>query len=79
MSTEKDSIHQGAAAASGAPSHRELPDEKTIAEAGEVMIKDKDGQDIPLKSLWSGKGEGEKQLIIFVRHFFCGVSRTFIT
>lgn len=72
MSSNNNSVHHGDAAATGA--HRELPDEKTLAEAGEIMIKDKDGGQLALKSLWSGKAQGEKQLIVFIRHFFCGVS-----
>lgn len=54
--------------------HRELPGETDLAKAGEVMIKDGDGNQIPLKSLWTNKPENERQLIIFIRHFFCGVS-----
>lgn len=73
MSAEKNSVQGDAAAAAATDTHRELPDEKTLAEAGEVMIKDKDGGELALKSLWSGKAQGEKQLIIFIRHFFCGV------
>lgn len=65
MTSEQSSPHRGP--------HRELPDEKSLAEAGEVMIKDKDGGQIPLKSLWTDKAQNERQLIVFVRHFFCGV------
>lgn len=55
-------------------SHCELPDDKTLAEAGDVMIMDKESKSLPLKSLWSGRPEDERQLIIFVRNFFCGLS-----
>lgn len=54
--------------------HRQLPDSKTLEEAGELMIKDKDGNQIPFHSLYTNKPAGQRQLIIFVRHFFCGVS-----
>lgn len=53
---------------------RELPTEAALSEAGEIMIKDKDGKEIPLKSLYTGKPADERQLLIFIRHFFCGVS-----
>lgn len=53
---------------------RELPTKTALEQAGEVMIKDKDGKEIALKSLWEGKPANEQQLIIFIRHFFCGVS-----
>lgn len=53
---------------------RELPTEAALSEAGEIMIKDKDGKEIALKSLYTGKPADERQLLIFIRHFFCGVS-----
>lgn len=73
MSSKDESSHGDAAATSA---HRELPDEKTLAEAGEIMIKDKDGKDVPLKSLWSSNDQNDKHLVIFIRHFFCGVRPT---
>jgi hypothetical protein len=52
-----------------------LPSEATLEEAGNVPIFDADGNSRPFKSLYSGnQAIGEQQLIIFVRHFFCGVS-----
>lgn len=54
--------------------HRELPDAKAMGEAGEILIKDKDGKEFPLKSLYTDKPKDERQLIIFIRHFHCGVS-----
>lgn len=54
--------------------HRELPDPKKLSEAGEVLIKDKDGKDVPFKSFYTDKPADERQLIVFVRHFHCGVS-----
>lgn len=54
--------------------HRELPDPKTVGEAGDVILKDKDGKDIPFKSFYVEKPKDERQLIIFIRHFHCGVS-----
>lgn len=69
MSEQPNTAAQGEAGP-----HRELPDGKALAKAGDVMIKDKEGNSLPLKSLWAGKSENERQLIVFVRHFFCGVS-----
>lgn len=54
--------------------HRALPDKQTVEAAGELLIKDEKGTEIPFKSLYSDKPADERQLIIFVRHFFCGVS-----
>ena len=53
----------------------ELPDAQTLKEAGECKIKDEYGREIPFKQLYEGK-EGQR-LIIFIRHFFCGVCLPF--
>lgn len=54
--------------------HRALPEKKTVETAGEHLIKDEKGNEIAFKSLYTDKPAGERQLIVFVRHFFCGVS-----
>lgn len=54
--------------------HRKLPEAKTLSEAGDVLIKDKDGKELPLKSLYTDQPGDERQLIVFIRHFYCGVS-----
>lgn len=54
---------------------RKLPEPQKVHEAGEVLLKDKDGKkEIAFESLFTGKPEDQRQLIIFIRHFFCGVS-----
>lgn len=56
--------------------HRALPDKKAVEAAGELLIKDGKGNEIAFKSLFADKPAGEKQLIVFVRHFFCGVRQS---
>lgn len=51
-----------------------IPDQKTLQEAGQLEIKDKDGNKVPFHSLFTDKPADQRQLIIFIRHFFCGVS-----
>lgn len=51
-----------------------IPDHQDLGAAGELMIKDVSGNQVPLKSLYTGKGANERQLVVFIRHFFCGVS-----
>ncbi|KAK5124656.1 hypothetical protein LTR85_001369 [Meristemomyces frigidus] len=46
-----------------------LPDEKTVAEAGELAVLDEHGTKVPFKQLYDGSG---RHLIVFIRHFFCG-------
>lgn len=56
--------------------HRALPDQKAVDAAGELLIKDEKGNEIAFKSLFADKPADERQLIVFVRHFFCGVRIT---
>ena len=52
--------------------HYELPDAQTLKEAGELWIYDESGAHIQFKQLYENK-KGTQQLIVFIRHFFCGV------
>jgi hypothetical protein len=52
----------------------DCPPRETLAEAGKIPIYDADGSSRPFSTLYEGElAIGEQQLIIFVRHFFCGV------
>lgn len=48
-----------------------IHDAKTLQEAGELKLKDENGKEVPFKSLY--EGQSGRQLIVFIRHFFCGV------
>jgi hypothetical protein len=51
-----------------------LPPQEILETAANIAIFDGDGNSRPFKSLYSGsQAIGEQQMIIFVRHFFCGV------
>lgn len=51
------------------------PDDNLLAQAGKIPIFDSDGKGRPFSSIYSGDTAlGEQQMVIFVRHFFCGVS-----
>lgn len=53
----------------------ELPSRETLAKAGDIPIFDAQGNVRPFKSIYSGDDViGERQLVLFVRHFYCGVS-----
>lgn len=52
----------------------ELPDIATLAKAGELPILSANGLSSPFKSLWQGQEHiGQRQLVVFIRHFYCGV------
>lgn len=52
----------------------EPPTPAALASAGEIPVYDAAGNSRLFKSLYSvGDVVGDRQLIIFIRHFFCGV------
>lgn len=56
----------------------ECPDRGTLAAAGEVPLYDAHGNMRPFKTFFTGLDAiGDRQLIIFIRHFYCGVSFAF--
>ncbi|QIW95633.1 hypothetical protein AMS68_001151 [Peltaster fructicola] len=58
--------------------HYELPTTTAIQEAGDLPLLDENGNSIPLKSLWTGENASGRQLIIFVRHFYCGLCEAYV-
>lgn len=57
----------------------EVPSKEMIEKAADIPVVDIDGKEMPFKSLYTpSEGSGDKgqrrTLIIFIRHFFCGVS-----
>lgn len=53
----------------------ELPSRETIRTIHDRTLLDKDGQAHQFGSLYSGPEVAKRVLVIFVRHFFCGVGR----
>jgi hypothetical protein len=52
-----------------------LPSKPTLEKCAELPVLDVDGKTVPFKSLyWPDANESKKVMIIFIRHFFCGVS-----
>jgi len=51
-----------------------LPDKKMLAKADGLTILDEDKKQHTFKSLYAGKG---RIMIVFIRHFFCGVRLLF--
>lgn len=55
-------------------SNNELPSPETIRRIGDYIVLDRHGKTHTFKSLYTGRNVARRVLIIFVRHFFCGVS-----
>ena len=47
------------------------PSAEVLQQAGDLKIKDESGNEVAFKSLY--EGQSGRQLIVFIRHFFCGV------
>jgi hypothetical protein len=53
--------------------NNELPSADLIKKIEDYIVLDKDGKSHTFKSLYSGPNVPRRVLVIFVRHFFCGV------
>jgi hypothetical protein len=51
-----------------------IPSPEMLRRVADLPVLDKDGKSRPFKSLYSGPNVARRVLVIFVRHFFCGVS-----
>lgn len=57
----------------------ECPDGATLAAVQDMLIYDEEGNAHPFGSLYDPeKTTNERQLIIFIRHFFCGACQAFV-
>lgn len=54
--------------------NNDIPSEKDLAKVEDLLVLDAQGQSRPFKELYKAPHVASKQLIIFIRHFFCGVS-----
>ena len=55
--------------------NNKLPSKSTLDKAADLPVLDKDGKSVPFKSLyWSEASQGKRVMVLFIRHFFCGVS-----
>lgn len=52
----------------------ELPSAETIRRIENYIVLDRHGKTHTFKSLYTGRSVARRVLVIFVRHFFCGVS-----
>jgi len=57
----------------------DYPERDRLEEAGDVLIYDSEGNSRPFKTIYSGDlAIGEQQMVIFVRHFFCGACQAYL-
>lgn len=52
-----------------------LPSKATLDKAADLIVYDAQGQAVPFKELYQAEpGQRRRVMVIFIRHFFCGVS-----
>lgn len=51
-----------------------LPSLETLRKLEDYTVLDEDGKSHTFKSLYSGHNVARRVLVVFIRHFFCGVS-----
>lgn len=56
--------------------NNELPSPETLRKIENYIVLDRHGKTHTFKSLYSGSNVARRVLVIFVRHFFCGVRTT---
>ena len=54
--------------------NNDIPTEKDLSAVADMLVLDAQGQSRPFKELYQAPHVASRQLIIFIRHFFCGVS-----
>ena len=52
----------------------ELPPPEVLKKIEDYIVLDRDGKSHTFKSLYTGNNVSRRVLMIFIRHFFCGVS-----
>jgi hypothetical protein len=51
-----------------------IPSQAVLKKIEGLVVLDKDGKTVPFKELYNGPNVARRVLVIFIRHFFCGVS-----
>ena len=73
-SDESFSSHDASADFSGeVNTNNNIPSQETLKRVENFPILDQDGRSIPFKNLYTGPNVTRRVLVIFIRHFYCGV------
>ena|SRR5690242_3500970 len=54
--------------------NNDLPTDEDMRKVEDLLLLDAEGKSRPFKDLYDASGVAPRQLIIFIRHFFCGVN-----
>jgi hypothetical protein len=62
----------GCDAGNPAPVTDKIPTASDLEKIGELLIRDEEGKSLKFQEIY-GDSSTERHLVIFIRHFFCGV------
>ncbi len=71
--TETDDVDHTVEFAGDLNTNNELPTREKLKKVENLPILDQDGRSIPFKNLYTGPNVTRRVLVIFIRHFYCGV------
>ena len=71
-SSEKPSQDCGCDAGSPAPVTDKIPTTSDLEKIGELPVQNAEGESFKFREIY-GDTSAERHLVIFIRHFFCGV------
>lgn len=57
--------------------NNDLPSQATLKAVESTILLDEHGKSRPFKAIYTGANVTRRVLVIFVRHFFCGVSLSY--
>lgn len=50
-----------------------IPSQAVVKKIEELVVLDRDGKTVPFRDIYNGPNVARRVLVIFIRHFFCGV------
>jgi hypothetical protein len=53
--------------------NNEIPGQDVLRKIQDLSVLDREGRAVPFRSLYEGPNVTRRVLVIFIRHFFCGV------
>lgn len=56
----------------------DIPSNETLKSIENYIVLDRHGRTHPFRSLYTGPNVARRVLVIFIRHFFCGVSQSLV-
>jgi hypothetical protein len=70
---DADNIDSTAEFAGELDTNDTIPSQAVLKKIEGLVVLDKDGKTVPFKDIYNGPNVARRVLVIFIRHFFCGV------